>query len=268
MGPEMKPRSRGSRPARPAAGAGSSRDRPDPVPDLQGARTAPLPTGIPHGRADVLHLRRRGTGRQEPVQGVRRGRPRGPRALAQGPHPPGVDEGAQLRVTGEGEGGWVAPPATSTSSSTCARTPFSLARGRALLCAPAHVSPSGARRRGRRARAGRRGAAEGPAGTQNGDVLRLRGKGMPGLHGRGRGAPATASWSRCRASSPAGSGRSSRSSSASRPVRSRVRWSAPFSSRSRSSSAAESVRALVTDPASDPTYLSGSTACPRRRRRR
>ena len=26
-----------------------------------------------------------------------------------------------------------------------------------------------------------------PAGSQNGDVLRLRGKGMPGLHGRGRG---------------------------------------------------------------------------------
>jgi molecular chaperone DnaJ len=26
-----------------------------------------------------------------------------------------------------------------------------------------------------------------PAGTQNGDVLRIRGKGMPGLHGRGRG---------------------------------------------------------------------------------
>ena len=26
-----------------------------------------------------------------------------------------------------------------------------------------------------------------PAGAQNGDVLRLRGKGMPGLHGRGRG---------------------------------------------------------------------------------
>jgi molecular chaperone DnaJ len=26
-----------------------------------------------------------------------------------------------------------------------------------------------------------------PAGTQNGDVLRLRGKGMPGLHGRGKG---------------------------------------------------------------------------------
>ena len=26
-----------------------------------------------------------------------------------------------------------------------------------------------------------------PAGTQNGDILRLRGKGMPGLHARGRG---------------------------------------------------------------------------------
>ena len=103
--------------------------------------------------------------------------------------PPGVDEGAQLRVPGEGEGGSAGGPPGDLYVVLHVRPhPSSPAQGNELHCALPLTFPQAAL-----------GAEvdvpvldgiaqlKVPAGTQNGDVLRLRGKGMPGLHGRGRG---------------------------------------------------------------------------------
>jgi molecular chaperone DnaJ len=103
--------------------------------------------------------------------------------------PPGVDEGAQLRISGEGEGGpgggpsgdlyvvlHVRPHAFFTRHGPELHCTLPLTFPQAALGAEVDVP-----------------ALDGvaqlkvPAGTQNGDMLRLRGKGMPGLHGRGRG---------------------------------------------------------------------------------
>ena len=103
--------------------------------------------------------------------------------------PLGVDEGAQMRVVGEGEGGVGGGPSGDLYVVLHVRPhAFFTRQGNELHCAlpltfsqvalgaevdvpvldgVAHLKV--------------------PAGTQSGDVLRLRGKGMPGLHGRGRG---------------------------------------------------------------------------------
>jgi molecular chaperone DnaJ len=103
--------------------------------------------------------------------------------------PPGVDEGAQLRISGEGEGGpgggtpgdlyvvlHVRPHAFFTRHGNELHCALPLTFAQAALGAEVDVPVLD-------------GVAQVkvPAGTQNGDVLRLRGKGMPGLHGRGRG---------------------------------------------------------------------------------
>jgi molecular chaperone DnaJ len=103
--------------------------------------------------------------------------------------PPGVDEGAQLRVAGEGEGGLGGgPPGDLYVVLHVRQHAFFTREGNELYCALPLTFPQ--------ATLGAEvdvpvldGVAQlkVPAGTQNGDVLRLRGKGMPGLHGRGRG---------------------------------------------------------------------------------
>ena len=103
--------------------------------------------------------------------------------------PPGVDEGAQMRITGEGEGGWAAARPGDLYVVLHVRPhAFFTRQGNELYCALPLTFPQAA--------LGAEvdvpvlsGVAQlkVPAGTQNGDVLRLRGKGMPGLHGRGRG---------------------------------------------------------------------------------
>ncbi len=103
--------------------------------------------------------------------------------------PAGVDDGSQLRLTGEGEGG--ARGGTSGDLYVVVHVrehPFFTRHGNDLHCAVPITFVQAAL-----------GAEvdvpvlEGttkldvPAGTQNDQLLRLRGKGTPGLHGRGRG---------------------------------------------------------------------------------
>ncbi len=103
--------------------------------------------------------------------------------------PPGVDEGAQMRLTGEGEGGTGGgPPGDLYVVLHLRPHPFFTRQGHDLHCTlpvtfaqaalgaevDVPVLDGVARLRV-------------PPGTQNGEVLRLKGKGMPALHGRGRG---------------------------------------------------------------------------------
>ena len=103
--------------------------------------------------------------------------------------PPGVDEGAQMRVSGEGEGGvGGGPPGDLYVVLHVKQHDFFTRQGNEIYCALPLTFPQAA--------LGAEvdvpildGVAQlkVPAGAQNGDVLRLRGKGMPSLHGRGRG---------------------------------------------------------------------------------
>jgi molecular chaperone DnaJ len=102
--------------------------------------------------------------------------------------PPGVETDMQLRMTGEGEGGLRGGPPGDLYVVVHVRDhAFFTRHGQDLLCRLPVTFPQ---------------AAVGaevevpvldgtarlkvPAGTQNGEILRLPGKGMPGLHGRGR----------------------------------------------------------------------------------
>jgi molecular chaperone DnaJ len=103
--------------------------------------------------------------------------------------PPGVDEGAQLRLPGEGEAGLGGGPSGDLYVVLHVRPhAFFRREGNDLYCALPLTFPQ--------ATLGAEvdvpvlgGVAKlkVPAGSQNGDVLRLRGKGMPTLHGRGHG---------------------------------------------------------------------------------
>ncbi|MBI2469242.1 MAG: molecular chaperone DnaJ [Candidatus Rokubacteria bacterium] len=103
--------------------------------------------------------------------------------------PAGVEDGSQLRLSGEGEGGPRGGPSGDLYVVIHVRQhPFFTRHGNDLVC-PLPVTFTQ--------------AALGvevdvptldgtvklkvPAGTQNGEVLRLKGKGMPSLRGRGRG---------------------------------------------------------------------------------
>lgn len=103
--------------------------------------------------------------------------------------PPGVDEGAQLRVAGEGEGGLGGGPPGDLYVVLHVRPhAFFTREGNDLYCALPLTYPQAAL--GTEVDVPVLGGVaqlKVPSGTQNGDVLRLRGKGMPGLHGRGRG---------------------------------------------------------------------------------
>lgn len=103
--------------------------------------------------------------------------------------PPGVEDGTQLRLTGEGEGGLRGgPPGDLYVVVHVREHAFFVRHGNDLVCTLPLTFPQVAL-----------GATvdvpvlegtaklEVPAGAQNGEVLRLKGKGMPSLHGRGRG---------------------------------------------------------------------------------
>jgi len=103
--------------------------------------------------------------------------------------PPGVDDGSQLRLTGEGgvglRGG---PPGDLYVVVRIRPHEFFVRRGQDLLCelplsfphlalgAEVEVPVLGGKAR-----------LKVPQGTQPGEILRLKGRGMPGLHPRGRG---------------------------------------------------------------------------------
>jgi molecular chaperone DnaJ len=103
--------------------------------------------------------------------------------------PPGVEDGSQLRLTGEGEGGTRGGSAgdlyvvihvrehqffTRDGNNLHCVLPITFVQ--AALGAEVDVPVLDGTAK-----------LEVPAGTQNGQPLKLRGKGMPGLHGRGRG---------------------------------------------------------------------------------
>jgi molecular chaperone DnaJ len=103
--------------------------------------------------------------------------------------PPGVEDGSQLRLTGEGEGGQRGGPSGDLYVVVHVREhEFFTRHGDDLHCVLPITFVQAAL-----------GAEvdvpvlDGtvkltvPPGTQNGDLLRLKGKGMPGLHGRGKG---------------------------------------------------------------------------------
>ncbi|MBI3455641.1 MAG: molecular chaperone DnaJ [Candidatus Rokubacteria bacterium] len=103
--------------------------------------------------------------------------------------PAGVEDGTQLRLTGEGEGGTRGgPPGDLYVVAHVREHPFFVRQGHDLICTLPLTFPQAAL-----------GAEvdvptlEGtaklqvPPGTQNGEILRIRGKGMPSLHSRGRG---------------------------------------------------------------------------------
>jgi molecular chaperone DnaJ len=103
--------------------------------------------------------------------------------------PAGIEDGSQLRLTGEGEGGVRGGGAGDLYVVIHVREhPLFTRHGNDLHCALPITFVQAAL-----------GAEidvptldgttklDVPAGTQNGDTLRLRGKGMPGLQGRGRG---------------------------------------------------------------------------------
>jgi molecular chaperone DnaJ len=103
--------------------------------------------------------------------------------------PAGVEDGTQLRLTGEGEGGLRGgPPGDLYVVVHVREHAFFVRHGNDLVCTLPLTFPQVAL-----------GATvdvpvlEGtakldvPAGTQTGEIVRLKGKGMPSLHGRGRG---------------------------------------------------------------------------------
>ncbi len=103
--------------------------------------------------------------------------------------PPGVEDGSQLRLTGEGSGGiHGGPPGDLYVVIRVKPHDFFVRQGQDLLCEIPLTFPQAAL-----------GAQievpvldgiatlKVPAGTQPGTILRLKGKGMPSLRGRGRG---------------------------------------------------------------------------------
>ena len=103
--------------------------------------------------------------------------------------PPGVDEGAQLRLTGEGEGGVAGGPTGDLYVVLHLRPhQFFERHGHDLLCRlPLTFAQAALGTEVDVPILGGVAKLKVPTGTQNGDVLRLRGKGMPVLQGRGRG---------------------------------------------------------------------------------
>ena len=183
-------RFRGSRSVRPVTGAGPSRARGAP-----NARPA---------RGGVSCATSRGSSRSlarapSVAARARSSRARARRAAGEGRVaqertlkvriPPGVDEGAQMRITGEGEGGVAGGPAGDLYVVLHVRQhAFFTRQGNELFCAlPLTFAQAALGAEVDVPILSGVAQIKVPAGSQNGDVLRLRGKGMPGLHGRGRG---------------------------------------------------------------------------------
>ncbi len=103
--------------------------------------------------------------------------------------PPGVDDGSQMRLTGEGEGGsGGGPPGDLYVVLHVRAHQFFTRQGNDLHCAlPLTFAQAALGAEVDVPVLGGLAKLKVAPGTQNGDVARLRGKGMPGLHGRGRG---------------------------------------------------------------------------------
>lgn len=105
--------------------------------------------------------------------------------------PPGIEEGMQLRLPGEGEPGDVGGPAGDLFVVVeIVEHPFFQRHGTDLLC-EVPVSFAQAALGGEvevpLVEPGKTTRLEIPRGTQSGSLLRLRGHGMPSVHGRGTG---------------------------------------------------------------------------------
>jgi molecular chaperone DnaJ len=103
--------------------------------------------------------------------------------------PPGVEEGSQLRLTGEGEGGFRGgPPGDLYVVVHIREHPFFTREGAHLYCTlPITFVQAALGAEVDVPTLDGTAKLQIPPGTQNGQVLRLKGKGMPSLHGRGRG---------------------------------------------------------------------------------
>jgi molecular chaperone DnaJ len=101
--------------------------------------------------------------------------------------PMGVEDGSQLRLAGEGEAGWGGAPAGDLYVVVHVRPhEFFTREGNDLHCAlPVTFVQAALGAELDVPVLGGVATLKVPAGTQNGDVVRLRGKGMPALHGRG-----------------------------------------------------------------------------------
>ena len=103
--------------------------------------------------------------------------------------PPGVEDGTQLRLTGEGEGGLRGgPPGDLFVVVHVREHAFFTRHGNDLLCAlPLTFTQAALGAEVAVPVLDGTAKLKAPAGTQNGEILRLPGKGMPSLHARGRG---------------------------------------------------------------------------------
>jgi len=103
--------------------------------------------------------------------------------------PPGVEDGTQLRLTGEGEGGLRGgPPGDLFVVVHVREHAFFTRHGNDLLCTlPLTFTQAALGAEVDVPVLDGTAKLKAPAGTQNGEILRLVGKGMPSLHGRGRG---------------------------------------------------------------------------------
>ncbi len=103
--------------------------------------------------------------------------------------PPGVEDGTQLRLTGEGEGGLRGgPPGDLYVVVHVREHAFFSRHGNDLVCTlPLTFTQAALGAEVDVPVLDETAKLKVPAGTQNGEVLRLPGKGMPSLHARGRG---------------------------------------------------------------------------------
>ena len=147
--------------------------------------------GFHHRGAAVSEVRRRGPGQLQPVSGLpRRGPQRRPSTSLSVRIPAGIDDGMQLRSRGEGNERaerrahrrsptcWCASastrcsPATAPTSTATCRCPSRSWRSGAEIEVPV---------------LGGTAKLKVPGGSQPGQLLRLRGRGMPRLRERGHG---------------------------------------------------------------------------------
>ena len=152
--------------------------------------TGALLPGLPHGGAALPHVPRPGTDQPPPVQDLLAARAATKERLLNVTIPAGVEDGNQLRLTGEGEAARSHGGPAGDLYVVHPRPPprdLRAARAASPLRAAAHLS-AGRARRHRRGAGARSGTAEltVPPGTQPGQRLVLKGKGMPHLRGRGQ----------------------------------------------------------------------------------